>query len=105
MAGKKRGWKKNLMIGGIGCVSLVVIGGLFVGVELVRDRRTLEPAADEASYVVERMKRHGVLLSTDGPLRNVLKIKPPMVFGDEEVTTLVRALDRVLGEDYPTESA
>ena len=73
--------------------------GLFIGVELVRDRETLEPAAAEASYVVERMKEEGVLLSIDGPLHNVLKLKPPIVFSMEDADFLVRALDRVLAED------
>lgn len=50
--------------------------GLFIGVELVRDGDTLEPAKAEASYIANRMKDAGILLSTDGPDENVLKIKP-----------------------------
>ena len=73
--------------------------GLFVGIELVRDRRTLEPAAEEASYVAERMRDHGILISTDGPLHNVLKIKPPLVFGEAEAIRLVETLGRILEED------
>lgn len=74
--------------------------GLFVGVELVRDRETLAPAAEEASYVANRMREEGILISTDGPLHNVLKIKPPMVFSDEDADRLVATLDRILGEDF-----
>ncbi|MEJ2753154.1 MAG: aminotransferase class III-fold pyridoxal phosphate-dependent enzyme, partial [Chloroflexota bacterium] len=73
--------------------------GLFIGVELVRDRETLEPAAGEASYIVERMKEQGILLSIDGPLHNVLKLKPPIVFTKEDADFLVRTLDKVLAED------
>ncbi|MFN2161513.1 MAG: aminotransferase class III-fold pyridoxal phosphate-dependent enzyme, partial [Candidatus Promineifilaceae bacterium] len=73
--------------------------GLFIGVELVRDRETLEPAAGEASYIVERMKEQGILLSIDGPLHNVLKLKPPIVFTMEDADLLVRTLDKVLAED------
>ncbi|MBD3854086.1 MAG: aminotransferase class III-fold pyridoxal phosphate-dependent enzyme, partial [Acidobacteria bacterium] len=51
--------------------------GLFIGVELVRNHETLEPADTEAERVIEEMKARGFLLSTDGPLHNVLKIKPP----------------------------
>src|SRR5262245_51168377 len=51
--------------------------GLFVGVELVRDMRSLQPAPSETSYIVERMKARGILFSVDGPLHNVIKIKPP----------------------------
>ena len=71
--------------------------GLFLGIELVRDRETLEPAAEEASRVVERMRDRGFLLSTDGPLHNVLKIKPPLPFASENADALVLALDEELG--------
>ena len=67
--------------------------GLFLGLELVRDRVTLEPAAPEASELVERMKARGVLLSTDGPLHNVIKIKPPMVLDRQDVDMVLRMLD------------
>jgi 4-aminobutyrate aminotransferase-like enzyme/Ser/Thr protein kinase RdoA (MazF antagonist) len=76
--------------------------GLFLGIELVRDRETLEPAAEEAAYVVERMKEHGILLSTDGPLHNVIKMKPPMVFSEADAERVVEAYDRVLCEDFVT---
>ena len=56
--------------------------GLFLGVELVRDRVTLEPAAEEASFVVNRLRDHGILLGTDGPYHNVVKIRPPMPFDE-----------------------
>ena len=54
--------------------------GLFWGVELVRDRETLEPAGAEASFVANRMRERGILLGTDGPYHNVVKIRPPMPF-------------------------
>ncbi len=70
--------------------------GLFIGVELVRDRESLDPAADEAEQVIEEMKDRGYLLSTDGPLHNVLKIKPPMVLQDTDVKELLGNLDEVM---------
>jgi 4-aminobutyrate aminotransferase-like enzyme len=66
--------------------------GLFVGIELVRDRRTLAPAGAEAADLVNRLKDRGLLLSTDGPSHNVIKIKPPMVLGEDDVDMFVRAL-------------
>lgn len=72
--------------------------GLFIGVELVRDPRTLDPADREASAIVERMKARGVLLSTDGPFHNVLKIKPPIVFSKADVDFVVSELDAVVSE-------
>jgi 4-aminobutyrate aminotransferase-like enzyme/murein DD-endopeptidase MepM/ murein hydrolase activator NlpD len=72
--------------------------GLFLGVELVRDRATLEPAGSEASYVANRVRELGILLGTDGPYHNVVKIRPPMPFNAEDADLLVGALDRVLGD-------
>jgi 4-aminobutyrate aminotransferase-like enzyme len=66
--------------------------GLFIGVELVRDRDTLEPATSEASDVVNRLRDEGILIGTDGPHHNVLKIRPPMPFSTEDADVLARAL-------------
>ena len=74
--------------------------GLYVGVELVLDRDSLEPGGHQASYVANRMRDHGVLISTDGPLHNVLKIKPPLVFNRENADYLLHCLGKVLEEDY-----
>jgi 4-aminobutyrate aminotransferase-like enzyme/Ser/Thr protein kinase RdoA (MazF antagonist) len=74
--------------------------GLYIGAEMVLDRDTLEPAGDQASYVANRMKDHGVLISTDGPLHNVLKIKPPLVFNQENADYLLTCLDKILQEDF-----
>ena len=73
--------------------------GLFVGIELVLDRQTLEPAPEQAAYIANRMRERGILLSTDGPFHNVLKIKPPMVFTKENADFLLGTLDEILGED------
>jgi 4-aminobutyrate aminotransferase-like enzyme len=71
--------------------------GLFIGVELVRDRQTKEPAVPEIDMIVEEMKERGFLLSTDGPLHNVLKIKPPMPFSMADADALCYHLQEVLG--------
>jgi 4-aminobutyrate aminotransferase-like enzyme/Ser/Thr protein kinase RdoA (MazF antagonist) len=73
--------------------------GLYIGVELVVDRRTLEPASAHADYIINRMRDHGILISTDGPLENVLKIKPPIVFSEKNADAVVNALDKILQED------
>ncbi len=72
--------------------------GLFIGIELVRDRVTLEPAPEEASYAVERLKDHGILASTDGPWHNVIKIKPPLPFSISNAEYFCEALDKILKE-------
>jgi 4-aminobutyrate aminotransferase-like enzyme len=74
--------------------------GLFVGIELVLDRETLAPAPAQASYIANRMRERGILLSTDGPFHNVLKIKPPMVFTEANADFLVEMLDGILAEDF-----
>lgn len=73
--------------------------GLFLGVELVCDRASLEPAPEEATYVVNRLRERGVLTGTDGPHHNVLKLRPPLVFSDEDAGLLLATLDEVLAED------
>ncbi len=73
--------------------------GLFVGVEFVSDRTTHAPAPDATTYVCNRLRELGILVSVDGPRRNVLKIKPPLVFSDANVARFIETLDRILGED------
>ncbi len=74
--------------------------GLFLGIELVLDRGTRAPAAAQATYVVERMKDHGILVSTDGPDHNVIKMKPPLPFSEADADRAVAAYDRILSEDF-----
>ncbi|MGN7737024.1 aminotransferase class III-fold pyridoxal phosphate-dependent enzyme [Ensifer sp. 22564] len=72
--------------------------GLFTGIELVRDRETLEPAARELDFVIAEMKReHRILLSSEGPHHNVLKVKPPAPFSVEDCDRFLNALDETLG--------
>ncbi len=73
--------------------------GLYAGIELVTDRETLAPATEHANYIINRLRDHGILISTDGPLDNVLKLKPPMVFDQQNADQVVEVLDKVLGED------
>ncbi|MGH2497133.1 MAG: aminotransferase class III-fold pyridoxal phosphate-dependent enzyme [Ktedonobacteraceae bacterium] len=74
--------------------------GLFLGIELIRDHAALTPAPEQAAYIANRMRDRGILLSTDGPFHNVLKIKPPLVFTRHNADELVSALDMVLDEDF-----
>jgi len=70
--------------------------GLFVGFEIVRGPETLEPAGADAAALINRMKEAGVLLATDGPHHNVIKIKPPMIFSRADADLLVDRLDAML---------
>ncbi len=66
--------------------------GLFLGVELVRNRDTREPAADEASLVVNAMRARGVLAGTDGPYHNVIKLRGPMPLSLDDAAQVVDAM-------------
>lgn len=58
--------------------------GLFIGFEMVKSKSCRTPATQEANWIVDRMKSlHHILISSDGPHENVLKLKPPMVFTKE----------------------
>ena len=70
--------------------------GLFIGVELVKDLKTQEPASEKAKVITNKMKEMGILLSTDGSHNNVLKIKPPMVFTIENAQLVIDSLERLL---------
>jgi 4-aminobutyrate aminotransferase-like enzyme len=72
--------------------------GLFLGIELVDADK--KPLAAQTDYLANRMKNHGILMSTDGPDNNVLKIKPPMVFSLENAQELIRYLRKILAEDF-----
>ena len=73
--------------------------GLFLGVELVCDQETLEPATIEAAYVADRMRERGILFGTDGLYHNVVKIRPPMPFDEVNADFLVATMDRILRDE------
>lgn len=70
--------------------------GLYLGVEFVRDRDTLEPATAETAAICDRLLEQGVIMQPTGDHQNVLKIKPPLVVTRASVDVFVDALDRVL---------
>jgi 4-aminobutyrate aminotransferase-like enzyme/Ser/Thr protein kinase RdoA (MazF antagonist) len=70
--------------------------GLLLGIELVEDHATRTPAPDRAHAVTEAMRERGVLIGATGRAVNVLKIRPPLVFGREHADLLLSTLDDVL---------
>ncbi|GAB6018817.1 hypothetical protein CHUAL_000478 [Chamberlinius hualienensis] len=72
--------------------------GFFIGVDLVTDRQTREPATAAANRAITRLKEEHIIMSTDGPYANVLKFKPPMVFNKSDADRLVCVLDQILSE-------
>ncbi|MCB0280835.1 MAG: aminotransferase class III-fold pyridoxal phosphate-dependent enzyme, partial [Calditrichaeota bacterium] len=75
--------------------------GLFIGIEFVRDQNTLEADPLTAKTIVEFAKEKGILLSTDGPLHNVIKIKPPLCFSRKNADQVSDCLDAALSQVRP----
>ncbi len=71
--------------------------GLFLGIEFCDENK--KPATVQTAYLSERMKQHGILTSVDGQDNNVLKIKPPMCFNEENVDFFMKYLEKILKED------
>ncbi len=96
----------NRLIGGLrglqqqhGIIGDVRGLGLMLGVELVLDRATRDPAPDQATYVCNRLRERGILIGTDGLDHNVLKIRGPMVLAPADADFFIEQLDLVLSED------
>lgn len=72
--------------------------GFFLGIELVRDYETLEPADREARYIVNRLKEQHILAGVDGPHHNVLKFRPTMITTRQDIEFLMLALGKIFKE-------
>tara|TARA_B100000073_G_scaffold225842_1_gene188271 strand:- start:322 stop:855 length:534 start_codon:yes stop_codon:yes gene_type:complete len=72
--------------------------GLFLGVELIKESNQMIPASEEAKKAINLMRDRNILLSTDGPENNVIKIKPPLVFNRKNADYLLDSFDSVLSE-------
>ncbi|XP_076800569.1 5-phosphohydroxy-L-lysine phospho-lyase-like [Clavelina lepadiformis] len=72
--------------------------GLFVGIEIVKNRSTREPGTAVANEIHRRMKNRRIIISVDGAFDNVLKMKPPMCFSRSNVDHVVWSLDEVMSE-------
>ena len=73
--------------------------GMFLGIDLVTNRETREPASDQASYIVNRLRECGILAGTDGPHHNVIKLRPPLIFARGDAALFTSTLERILQED------
>lgn len=78
------------------CVGDVRGMGLFLGVELIRDDGS--EATEICSYIKNRMRDHRILIGSEGPKDNVLKIRPPLTIDAEDVEMIVATLDLILDE-------
>lgn len=74
--------------------------GLYLGVEMIRDPQTLEPATEETALICDRMLELGVIIQPTGDHQNILKTKPPLCIDVEAADFYAAALDRVLTEGW-----
>lgn len=72
--------------------------GFYLGVELIRNRETLEPATEETTALCDRLRELGIFMQPTGDYLNILKIKPPMVTSRQSVDFFVDMLSKVLNE-------
>ncbi len=68
--------------------------GLFIGLDLVTDRKTREPGTALADYVKNRMREHRILMSSESPHDNILKIRPPMTIEDDDINYILQVVDK-----------
>jgi 4-aminobutyrate aminotransferase-like enzyme len=72
--------------------------GLFIGLELVRDRDSKEPAPELASVLINRLCQRGILIGAAGPFGSTLKLRPPLCFAKDHADTFITACDEELRE-------
>jgi len=70
--------------------------GLMLGVELVTDKRTKEPAKAQAAAIRKYCREHGVLIGVGGQMANVLRLQPPLVISDADLDRTMDVLDAAL---------
>jgi len=72
--------------------------GLMIGVELVKDRKSKEPALEETAEFIEEGFRRGVLFgrSTYSEMDNVIKIKPPLVITQSQAERVLEVFKQTL---------
>ena len=74
------------------CIGDIRGSGLFLGIELVRDRETKEPATKETSFICTVLKQqYDILTSVDGFHDNVLVVKPPLVFSEADADYFIES--------------
>ena len=72
--------------------------GLFIGVEIAKTDAAREPDLDKAVDIINRLKDRGFLTSNAGAYRNVVKIRPPLVFTQGHAEEFITAFDATMAE-------
>ena len=72
--------------------------GLFLGVDIIKNMKTKEPASLEADYICNRLREKNILTGLEGPFDNVLKIRPPLCINKDDVYTFLKSFKSILEE-------
>lgn len=72
--------------------------GLMIGIELVTDRKTKEPAGDQATEIRARLLEQGVLVGKGGVFGNVIRFQPPLCITEEECSRALDTFEAMLTE-------
>lgn len=72
--------------------------GLFVGVDLVQDRETRKEYTEAATYLKNRLREHRILIGSEGPRDNILKIRPPLTIEADDIDMILHVMEDVLTE-------
>jgi 4-aminobutyrate aminotransferase-like enzyme len=70
--------------------------GLFIGIELVKDRKTKEPAKESAAKFLQEVWKRRVLVGLGGLDGNVIRIEPPLVIKKENIDRAIEVFDEAL---------
>ncbi|MFY9237946.1 MAG: aminotransferase class III-fold pyridoxal phosphate-dependent enzyme [Roseovarius sp.] len=80
------------------CIGQVRGRGLFVGVDIVTDKASMQPDGARCAAIKNHLRRHGILVSSDGISANILKIRPPIVFNRDNADMLIKGVRRAAAE-------
>lgn len=72
--------------------------GAMIGIEIVKDKDTMEPYPDMVKQIVKKCYENGVMILTSGTYGNVIRLLPPLVITDEQLTEALDVLDNVLAD-------
>ena len=72
--------------------------GLMQGIEMVKDQKTKEPAAQEVNYLFEETRKRGLLIGKGGLYGNVIRISPPLTATEAHVDEALEILDYALAQ-------
>ena len=72
--------------------------GLLIGIELVKDRKTKEPAPEETKQVIKNALEKGIMMMAGGTFRNSIRLQPPLVITKEQIEYAVQVIDESLTE-------